>query len=219
MLRAWQGSSSLIRIANIEDGSYPHFTDEKGDSESLRHLRKVTQLASSRMSGQMGVWPWAQSFTLGLSGCWDGVGWGMRGWGGWGGRSCLWQWQILVTFSCPRQPHLMAHIGKLSPTEGHSPLEWQSFLTPWAFPHTGVGALPPLLVVLFPALEMVEDDSGRYSQFLQSLEMVPLNSPHPSYPGSPPQKAIGPSTIEISIPNLRQALNICYTLKGTMGLN
>ena len=29
--------------------------------------------------------------------------WG--GCGGWG-RSCLWQWQILVTFYCPRQPHL-----------------------------------------------------------------------------------------------------------------
>lgn len=34
MLRAGQGSSSLIPIANIEDGSYPHFTDEKADSES-----------------------------------------------------------------------------------------------------------------------------------------------------------------------------------------
>lgn len=45
--------------------------------------------------------------------------------------------------------------------------------------------------------------------------MVPLNSP-PA--GSPPRQAIGPSTIEISVPNLSQALNICSTLKGTMGL-
>lgn len=32
-----------------------------------------------------------------------------------------------------------------------------------------------------------------------------------------PWPTTGPSTIEISVQNLRQALNICFTMKGTMG--
>lgn len=79
-------------------------------------------------------------------------------------------------------------------------------------PHTGVGALLPFLVILFPA--PAEGDLGEagLETLLVPVWLMNCRPPSPAFP----LQTIGPSTIEISFPNLSQALNICSTLKGTI---
>ena len=79
-----------------------------------------------------------------LSGCWEGVGWGMGSQGGWGGRSCLWQWQILVTFSCPRQPHLDGTYWETESHRGSQPTRVTKLSYPMGIsPHWGGGSATP----------------------------------------------------------------------------
>lgn len=84
-----------------------------------------------------------------LSGCWDGVGWGIGSQGGWGGRSCLWQWQILVTFSCPRQPHLDGTYWETVPQRVTAHSSDKAFLPHGHFPTLGWGLCHPFWLFYF----------------------------------------------------------------------
>lgn len=82
--------------------------------------------------------PWAV-WLLG----WGGLGDGRLGRIG-GGRSCLWQWQILVTFYCPRQPHLNGTHWETESHRGSQPARVTKLSYPMGIsPHWGGGSATP----------------------------------------------------------------------------